>query len=60
MLLTHGFWQGGGGVERSLENGFRILLRFEYNHGHDQGQKKLQPRASTRLIKDLNPMRPLL
>ncbi len=25
---THGFWQGGGRVQRSLENGFRILLRF--------------------------------
>ncbi len=25
---THGFWQGGGGVQRSLKNGFRVLLKF--------------------------------
>ncbi len=24
----HGFWQDGGGVQNSLENGFRILLMF--------------------------------
>ncbi len=25
---THGFWQGGGGVQRSLENGLIVLFRF--------------------------------
>ncbi len=25
---ANGFWEGGGGVQRSLENGSRVLLRF--------------------------------